>query len=154
MVMGNPMIDTRAVRTRAEYLYRSGQLLCSEAVLHAFNEALGKPLPQEAVRLASGFPVGMGVLGTGGCVCGALSGGVMVLGLVHGRANPGGAAPDVLEKSRSLHDWFQADKGSTCCRVLVRDVEFGSQAHIDQCVAFTGDVAEHLADMLNAEQAG
>ncbi|MCE5190569.1 MAG: C-GCAxxG-C-C family protein [Actinomycetia bacterium] len=61
-------------------------------------------MPPEAIKLASGFPVG---IGTGGCTCGALSGGVMVLGLV------------------------------------------GSPAHVDQCVAFTGDVAEHLAGMLN-----
>jgi len=109
------MIDQAEVREQAEELYRSGQFLCSEAILHTFNEALGKPLPQEAIKLSSGFPVGMGVLGTGGCTCGALSGGVMVLGLVYGRANPGDDAPQVLEKAKELHDWFLADKGSTCC---------------------------------------
>jgi len=145
------MIDQAEVRERAEELYRSGQFLCSEAILHTFNEALGKPLPQEAIKLSSGFPVGMGVLGTGGCTCGALSGGVMVLGLVYGRANPGDDAPQVLEKAKELHDWFLADKGSTCCRALIRKLEFGSPEHIDQCVAFTGDVAERLAKVLNAE---
>ena len=145
------MIDETAVREQAEELYRSGQFLCSEAILHTFNEALGRPLPQEAIKLSSGFPVGMGVLGTGGCTCGALSGGVMVLGLVYGRANPGDDAPQVLEKAKELHDWFLADKGSTCCRALIRKLEFGSPEHIDQCVAFTGDVAERLAKVLNAE---
>ncbi len=66
------MIDREAVRDEAEDPYRSGQFLCSEAILHTFNKALGEPLPQEAVRLSSGFPVGMGVLRTGGCTCGAL----------------------------------------------------------------------------------
>jgi len=146
------MIDQAEVREQAEELYRSGQFLCSEAILHTFNEALGKPLPQEAIKLSSGFPVGMGVLGTGGCTCGALSGGVMVLGLVYGRANPGDDAPQVLEKAKELHDWFLADKGSTCCRALIRDFEFGSPRHIDQCVAFTGNVAERLAAMLNEQQ--
>jgi C_GCAxxG_C_C family probable redox protein len=143
------MIDAAAVREQAEDLYRSGQFLCSEAIVHTFNEALGKPLPQEAIRMASGFPVGMGVLGTGGCTCGALSGGVMVLGLVYGRANPGDEAPEVLDKARQLHDWFLDEKGSTCCRALIRDLEFGSPQHMDQCVAFTGDVAERLAVVLN-----
>jgi C_GCAxxG_C_C family probable redox protein len=143
------MIDAAAVRERAEDLYRSGQFLCSEAIVHTFNEALGRPLPQEAVRMASGFPVGMGVLGTGGCTCGALSGGVMVLGLVYGRANPGDDAPEVLDKARQLHDWFLDEKGSTCCRALIRNLEFGSPQHMDQCVAFTGDVAERLAVVLN-----
>lgn len=139
------MIDEKAVREQAESLYRNGEFLCSEAVVHTFNEALGSPLPQEAIKLASGLPVGMGALGKGGCTCGALSGGVMVLGLVYGRANPGDAAPEVLEKANTLHDWFVAEKGSACCRVLISQFEFGSPEHIDQCVAFTGDVAEHLA---------
>ena len=145
------MIDKDAVRAEAEDLYRRGQFLCSEAIVHTFNEALGGPLPQEAVKMSSGFPVGMGVLGTGGCTCGALSGGVMVLGLVYGRANPGDEAPEVLDKARELHDWFLAEKGSTCCRALIRTLEFGSPEHINQCVAFTGDVAEHLAGMLNGQ---
>ena len=39
------MIDETAVREQAEELCRSGQFLCSEAILHTFNEALGRPLP-------------------------------------------------------------------------------------------------------------
>lgn len=143
------MIDARAVREQSEGLYRGGQFLCSEAIVHTLNRALGQPLPQDAVKMASGFPVGMGNLVEGGCTCGALSGGVMVLGLVYGRANPGDAAPLVLEKAKELHDWFLAEKGSTCCRALIRQFEFGSAEHINQCVAFTGDVAERVAVMIN-----
>jgi hypothetical protein len=42
-------------RRRAEELYRSGQFLCSEAVFLVANEFLGYPVPNEIVRLASGF---------------------------------------------------------------------------------------------------
>ena len=143
-------MDARALREQAEELYRSGQFLCSEAVVYTFNEAMETPMPAEIVRLASGFPVGMGALGTGGCTCGALSGGVMVLGMVYGRSVPGTEAPLVLEKAKELHDWFKAEKGSTCCRALIAGMEFGSPAHLDQCVAFTGDVAERLTLMLEA----
>jgi C_GCAxxG_C_C family probable redox protein len=137
------------LRHQAEDLYRSGKFLCSEAILYTFNEALGRPLPGEVVRLASGFPVGMGALGVGGCSCGALTGGIMVLGMVYGRSNPGDEAPLVLAKAKELHDWFKHQKGSTCCRVLIRDLQFGSPGHIDQCVSFTGDVAEHLAAIID-----
>lgn len=143
------MVNANAMRVRSEELYRSGKFLCSEAIVHTFNEALGMPLPQEAVKMASGFPVGMGNLAEGGCTCGALSGGIMVLGIVYGRSNPGEDAPDMLDKARELHDWFRADKGSTCCRALIRHVEFGSAEHIEQCVSFTGDVAERVAEMIN-----
>ena len=44
-------------------MYRSGQFLCSEAVFLVANEYLGRPVPDEMVRLASGFPVGMGMAG-------------------------------------------------------------------------------------------
>src|SRR5450759_5840368 len=145
-------MDALALRERAEELYRSGQFLCSEAIVCTFNEAMDDPMPEEVVRLASGFPVGMGALGTGGCTCGALSGGVMVLGMVYGRSTPGAEAPLVLDKAKELHDWFKSEKGSTCCRVLIAGMEFGSPAHIDQCVTFTGDVAEHLALMLDAAE--
>jgi len=144
-------MDALALREQAEELYRSGQFLCSEAVVFTFNEAMLTPMPEEIVRLASGFPVGMGALGTGGCTCGALSGGVMVLGMVYGRSTPGTEAPLVLGKAKELHDWFLDEKGSTCCRALIAGMEFGSPAHIDQCVAFTGDVVEHLALMLDED---
>ena len=142
-------MDALKLRRKAEDLYRSGQFLCSEAILFTFNEALGNPLPQEAVRLASGFPVGMGAIGTGGCTCGALAGGVMVLGMVYGRSNPGDEAPLVLGKAKELHDWFKNEKHSTCCRVLLGHLEFGSPDHINQCVSFTGDVAEKLTHMID-----
>ena len=45
------------------------------------NDYLGRPIPAKAVKMASGFPVGMG---TAGCACGALSGGIMALGLKFG----------------------------------------------------------------------
>ena len=133
---------------QAAELYRSGRLLCSEAVLWVANEILGYPLPAEAVRVASGFPVGMGAIPSGGCSCGALSGGIMALGLKYGRSEPGAEAPEVLEKARELHDWFKTSHGSTCCRVLIRRLTFGSPEHIDQCVRFTGEVAERVAAML------
>ncbi|MCX5811128.1 MAG: C-GCAxxG-C-C family protein [Proteobacteria bacterium] len=112
-------MDALVLRHKAEVLYRSGQFLCSEAILYTFNEALGNPLPREAVRLASGFPVGMGAIGVGGCTCGALAAGIMVLGMVYGRSNPGDEAPLVLGKAQELHDWFKSEKRSTCCRVLI-----------------------------------
>ena len=77
----------------------------------------------------------------------------MVLGWVYGRANPGDEAPLVLEKAKELHDWFLADKGSTCCRSLIRQFEFGSPEHMEQCIRFTGDVTEQLAQMLNEDSA-
>lgn len=142
------MSDSNAVkkaREKAEELYRSGQFLCSEAVFLVANEYLGHPAPDEMVRLASGFPVGMG---TAGCTCGALAGGVMSLGLKYGRDKAGAPMPGMFEAAKELHDRFQARRGSCCCRVLIKPFAFGSPDHLAQCVTITGEVAADVIKLL------
>jgi len=133
-------------RLKAEDLYRSGKFLCSEAVWLVANEYLEHPLPDEAVRMASGFPVGMG---RAGCTCGALAGGVMALGLKYGRTTAGASMPGMLEASKELHDRFKARRGATCCRILIKDFEFGSPEHLQQCITITGEVAADVIEMLS-----
>lgn len=143
------MADAQVIaqaRAKAEELYRSGQFLCSEAVFLVANEFLGHPVPDELVRLASGFPVGMG---TAGCSCGALTGGVMALGLKYGRTRAAAPMPGMLEASKALHDRFIGRRGATCCRVLIRPFEFGSAEHIAQCVTITGEVTADVIDLLS-----
>jgi C_GCAxxG_C_C family probable redox protein len=96
-------------------------------------------MPPEAVKMASGFPVGMG---TAGCTCGALSGGIMALGLKFGRVEPKAEMPDMFRVSKELHDEFKNNFRSTCCRVLIKNVEFGSSEHLTQCINLTGQVTE------------
>ena len=142
------MADQEAIekaRRQAEEMYRSGQFLCSEAVFLVANEYLGRPVPDEMVRLASGFPVGIGMAG---CVCGALSGGVMDLGIKYGRTQAGAKAPGMFEASKELHARFVARRKHTCCRKLIRKFDLGSPEHIAQCVAITGEVAADVIELL------
>lgn len=137
---------SQAARERATWLHKSGQFYCSEAVFSVANEHLGKPAPEELVRTASGFAVG---IGHSGCVCGALAGGVMALGLEHGREKPGDKMPDpMFELSTALHDRFQARRKYVCCRKLIKQFEYGSPEHKKQCVAITGEVAADVIDLL------
>jgi C_GCAxxG_C_C family probable redox protein len=129
-------------------MYRNGQFLCSEAVFLVANDYLGKPESDEVVKLASGFPVGMGLAG---CACGALTGGVMSLGLMYGRTQPAAPTPGMFEAAKELHDRFLARRKSTCCRVLIRRFQLGSPEHIQQCIAITGEVAADVIDILSRE---
>jgi len=139
-------------KERAESLYRDGDYLCSEAVFTVVNDYLGRPMPAEAVKMASGFPVGMG---TAGCACGALSGGVMALGLKFGRTEPRAEMPDMFRVSKELHDEFKKKFRSTCCRVLIKKFEFGDTEHIKQCVYITGQVTEMvIKKIILAERLG
>lgn len=132
-------------RHKAEELYRTGQFLCSEAVFQVANEYLGRPVPEEMVRLASGFPVGMGLAG---CVCGAVTGGVMALGIKYGRSTPAAETPGMFAASKELHDRFKARRKCVCCRALIRKFEFGSPEHMEQCITITGEVTADVIELL------
>ncbi len=90
---------------------------CSQSVLHAHCDELGLDR-NTALRLACGLGAGMGRKGE---VCGAVSGGVLVLGLRHGRGeNDGRSATDTTyAKVRELMDRFQQRHGTVRCRELL-----------------------------------
>ena len=113
-------ITAEQARRRAQELYLQEMYSCSEAVFAAMNEYLGDPLPKEFVRLATGFRGGMG--GSGG-LCGALSGGVMALGLALGNETPGGPTEELSEVVRMLRARFIARRGCSCCRDLTARFE-------------------------------
>ena len=133
-------------RKRAEKLYKSGKFLCSEAVFTVVNDHLGRPADPGMVRMASGFPVGIGM---SGCLCGAVAGGVMALGLKYGREEAGEKMQDdMFPMSAELHDRFQKRNCSTCCRKLIKNLEFGSRDHVRQCIRLTGEVAADVVDLI------
>lgn len=89
------------VRRKAGGCFQRGEFYCSESVIHTLNEFLGWPFDRSIVRLAAGFPVG---IGRSGCVCGAISSGVMSLGMVYGR-DPGNAMNSrMFPVAAELHD--------------------------------------------------
>lgn len=133
-------------RKNAESLYRKGKFFCSEAVFTSVNEYLGYPADAHMVKMASGFPVGIGMAG---CLCGAVSGGVMALGLKHGREKPGQfMSEEMFPLSAELYDRFQRRNCTTCCRKLIKKMEFGSKEHKEQCIKFTGEVAADVIDLI------
>jgi len=141
--------DPAVIREVAENYYRSGQYYCSEAIVKTINDEFGLGYPDEIIRLASGFPIG---IGGAGCSCGAVTGGVMAIGMVFGRAKPGDPSVEhCLSLSRELHDRFTERHGCTCCRSLIRGMILKSPEHLQKCVALTGEIAEETAKILVRE---
>lgn len=133
------------VQEKAEGYFQRGEFFCSEAVVHTINEFLGWPFHESITKMASGFPVGMG---KAGCLCGAVSGGQMALGMAFGR-NHGEAMKDTMFPiAAELHDFIKKEYKSTCCRVIVKDFEFGSPERKNHCVTITGLVARWVAEKL------
>jgi C_GCAxxG_C_C family probable redox protein len=131
------------IRKRTENLFMTGQLMCSEAVLSVLNQGLkGGLAPEIAVRIASGLPEGFG---GSGCTCGALSAGVIALGLFLGRDGPGILNNKrVYAASKELHQWFKTRFGSTCCRILTKDIELGTKHHFKFCARRAGEISEQI----------
>lgn len=136
------------VQINAEELFKSGTYFCSEAVLQTINELLGKPYDENVVKLASGFPIG---LGKAGCLCGAVSGGQMALGIVYGRVEGEPMQDKMFEVANRLHDYIKDEYKSTCCRIITKQWQgddFKSQGRKEHCYTITGRVARWVANEL------
>ena len=135
------------IEKRAENLFLTRQLQCAEAVMTVLNQGLGGGLaPEMAVRLASALPEG---LGRRGCLCGAVNGGALALGLFLGRDGPGyGNGRTVKQAAGQLHDQFKACFKATCCRVLTKSLDYGSDEHFRHCAQMTGTAARLTAGIV------
>ena len=137
----------KKIRQRTENLFITGQLMCSEAVLTVLNQGLiGGLAPEIAVRITSGLPEGFG---RSGCTCGALSAGIIALGLFLGRNGPGILNNRrVYAASRELHERFKTTFGSTCCRVLTKNIELGTKHHFKFCARHAGEISDQTARII------
>lgn len=145
----NTQVNLESIKTTAETYYKNGDFYCSEAVVKTIKDAFELDYSDDVVKLASGFPVG---IGGSGCVCGAIAGGVMALGMVFGRSAAKNKAVDkTMRLSKELHDRFKDAHKFTCCRALTKGMSLGSDIHMRQCVALTGEVAAHTASIILIE---
>ena len=130
------------IRQRAYNLMSTGRMMCSEAVLSVLNQGLGGDLPPDiAMKVAAGFPEGIG--GTG-CTCGALTGGVISLGLFLSQGNAGDRRKTMAASGQLLHD-FKSRYGSTCCRLLIKNGSSEFPHHFEACCERGGWAADHAA---------
>lgn len=143
-------VSIEKIRKDAEDLFRGG-FFCSEAVVSAIRSNFELDVPEQVIAMASGFPVG---IGRSKCLCGAVSGGIMAIGLVFGRTVPKDPKVEkTLELAKELHDWFKEANGKNalCCRILTKEFDMGKGEHKEQCIRFTGMVAAKVAEMIVRE---
>lgn len=144
-------VSVAKIAKDAEDLFRGG-FFCSEAVVSSIRSNLEMDVPEEVIAMASGFPIG---IGRSKCLCGAVSGGVMAIGLVFGRTvQKDPQVEQTLLLSKELHDWFKEANGKNalCCRILTKEFDMGAGEHKEQCIRFTGLVAGKVAEMIIREK--
>ncbi len=143
-------VSPERIKMTAEEYYRNGDFYCSEAIVKTIKDAFELHVPDTVIAMASGFPVGMG---GAGCTCGAVIGGIMALGLFFGRTEPKDKKISrIMDLSRELHDAFRFRHKRLCCRILTKGMTLGSQEHMEQCITFTGEVAEEVSRIIIREQ--
>lgn len=118
----------------AEGLYRSGKYHCAEAVVEVVRKHFASHLPDSIVGSVSGFGGGS----SSGCICGAVSGGTVALGLVLANKK------ETTHLTKELHTWFKKKYSVTCCRTI-------RQTHKGACPVLTGEVAGKIAEMLGRQ---
>jgi len=143
------IIDLAKIRTIAENYYRNGDFYCSEAIIKTIKDEFELELPNDIISMASGFPIGMG---HSGCACGAVIGGIMALGLFFGRTKAKDEkVNNAMALSKELHDIFKSKHKFLCCRTLTKGMTLGSEVHMNQCISFTGEVAQETAKIICRE---
>jgi C_GCAxxG_C_C family probable redox protein len=133
---------------------------CSQAVFSAFAEAEGIEL-ETALRIASSFGAGMAQMGD---TCGALTGGMMVLGLKFGRI----VADDKVAKEKNyrlVHEFvekFDTRFENCICRDLLgfdpgtpeASQRFANEPELEKrCAGFVRGASEILEKIIERESA-
>lgn len=132
--------------------YHSGGFHCAEAVSKAIVEAYGKETSVEIPRVASAF--GGGAVMTFDGTCGALSGGLVALGYLYGRMEPGAEAAkkEVFKLAQELGQRFVAEFGASNCNSVLENL--GPQENFSECKKLSGTVAGMLSDILEEKTSG
>ena len=149
------------------YNYERRYHCCSQATLLALQEALG--LEDElALKAASSLCGGVALSGN---TCGALSAGVMVMGMKHGRGDLSEGFASVMKAmvpANKLVKWFEGEYGTTVCldlsglevneellKVLSEQPEAALSGldpeMVEKCARICGKTAERVIEILEEE---
>lgn len=98
---------------------------CAQSVLWAFADEV-RLEPETALKIACGFGAGMGRRQE---VCGAVTGGIMVLGLRHGRGEgqDRAATEETYARTQEFMCCFEAKHGTCNCSLLLGGCDISSE---------------------------
>jgi len=147
------MEDETSLAERAVRHFRDDGYNCSQSVLLTMFEHWG--CKSELVpRVATAFGGGMGRCGS---VCGALTGGLMAIGIKYGTNEPSAEKRSkASELARKLYQTFEKQNGTVMCRGLIgfdlSDEEQRRRAYEEdifelKCTFFVKKIVESLASL-------
>ncbi|MCK4778525.1 MAG: C_GCAxxG_C_C family protein [Actinomycetia bacterium] len=109
---------------------------CAQSVLLATSKAMKINISKDLVRSAKVFSGGIGM---SGCLCGALAGAILFIG-----NNYSGSE----KKAKEFTELFKKEFGSTCCRVLKKDLDYKDSKLQKQCLKLTENTTRLLIEFI------
>jgi len=148
----NKQISIKKIRKDAEEIFRQGGFYCSEALVASIRKHIDPSMPAALVSAASGFPIGVG---RAKCMCGAVSGAVIALGYFFGRTSPSTPADPKSQKAMEVcyevQEEFRRLHKTLCCHIHIKGMDLAAGEHKDQCIRYTGDMAQKTAEIIARE---
>ena len=159
------MSDVEQLAYDLGYEYETKYGACSQCTILAIMDALEKR-NEDVFRASFGFAGGIGSLSE---MCGALSAGIMMISLEHGRklknltTQTEEEKRDCMQRVRDLHARYVSEYGSTkCAEVHIKlfgrtfdqwDPEEFEEflrlgGHVDKCTSVVGNVARWSVEIL------
>ena len=149
-------------RCELAFQYHKQGYNCAQSVLMAFSDLTGLA-PETGFAMAGGLGGGLG--GSHQEVCGAISGGVMVLSLLHPHTDGADRAGKVRTYAitKEFRRRYEAVFGLTRCGDLLRarpgvteknpaSARLGVTAHCDNMVVTATEIVEQMLEEEKAEQ--
>ncbi len=134
-------------RVQAEQMalaHSESGLHCAESVASTITQLFCPDQTETVCRMATGF--GGGLAGSRQEACGALTGGVIAIGLLCGRSTPKQGREAAYQISAAYRERFMARFGATICQTL-RD-SFSTDSTRTACRSLTAEAAGLLYDIL------
>jgi len=140
-------MDKKQIEQQAFDLFNGG-FNCAEAISTVIVEWRVSGRAAYITKAATAFGGGIG--GSKCENCGALTGGVIALGWLYGRTEPGADKQDAYALATEFRNKFLDAFGSTQCKVILE--AFGQQENLLKCKRMTGAAAGILFDILSEDQ--
>jgi C_GCAxxG_C_C family probable redox protein len=136
-------MNVKEIKKQAYQNFESG-FHCAEVVSKTILDNFSQQSYPEVIKASSCF--GGGIAGTTEDLCGAFTGGVIALGVLLGRENPGETMKDGAEMVKKYRTWFIQEFGSVNCQTLLDG--FTEEEGVIGCAKLTANAAAVLADWL------
>jgi len=132
------------------YRYFVSGYHCAESIARAVIESQSDNFDPESIKAASAFQGGIGKCKQD--ACGALTGGIVALGVLKGRTDPAQDISEAVRMANQFRERFMEKFGSTNCAVLLKTVVDPNPEYT--CKHLTRDAAGLLAEVIEGESKG